>query len=228
MDECSSADKSGAKDIIGYPSHAYDPAELAADRFVHIAGVVLGGVGAIFLVAVAVQKTDGIGLLVTCLYAVCLLAVVGFSAAYNLSPPSRVREILRRLDHATIFFLIAGTYTALSLGHVDIQATRWPAFLAWSVAVAGASVKIAFPRRFELAAVAAYVGLGLIGFFSLVPMFHSLTSEVVILMSLGVALYVGGVIFHLWHGLRFHNAIWHAMVLCAAGCHYLAIVLNLR
>ena len=205
----------------------YDPIEFAADRIVHLLSVCLAVIGSIAVVILAARYTGALGIVATSLYAASLLAMVGFSAAYNLSPPSPTREILRRLDHATIFFLIAGTHSAITLGRVDTPYAQWLALFAWSVALVGATMKILYPRRFERLAVAAYVALGLIVSLALAPLAGSLSTAVVILVAVGAFLYVSGVAFHLWEGLRFQNAIWHALVLCAACCHYAAVVLNM-
>ena len=210
-----------------HPFPSYDPTEVAADRIIHILGVCFGAAGAVAIIVLAARNASALGIVATSLYAASLLAMVGFSAAYNLSPPSRTREILRRLDHATIFFLIAGTHSAITLGRFDTPWSQWLALFAWSVAIAGAAIKIVFPRRFERLAVAAYVAIGIIVFLSLTPLFASLSTAVLVLVSAGALLYLSGVAFHLWDGLRFQNAIWHGLVLCAACCHYAAIALNM-
>src|ERR1041384_3567405 len=86
----------------------YDPAEIVADRIIHALSVLFAVIGSVVIIALAAETSRALGIVATSLYAASLLAMVGFSAAYNLSKPSPVREILRRLDHATIFFLIAG------------------------------------------------------------------------------------------------------------------------
>jgi hemolysin III len=217
----------GAKGTFAHLYPTYEPAEVAADRLIHIVGVCLGTVGSIAVVVLAARTTGTLGLVATSLYAASLLAMLGLSAAYNLSRPSRLREILRRLDHATIYILIAGTHSAITLGRIDNAASRWLAVVAWGIAVTGAAIKIVFPRRFERAAVASYVALGAIVFLSLVPLADALRPGVLPLVGVGAVLYASGVIFHLWDGLRFQNAIWHAMVFCAACFHYAAIVLNM-
>ena len=217
----------GGGAVFAHNFPAYDAAEVAADRLVHIIGICLGAVGAIAIVTLAAQNLRPLGVVATSAYAVSLLAMFGFSAAYNLSPPSRMREILRRLDHATIYFLIAGTHSAIALGRIDTAASHWPAIFAWALAVAGAVIKIVYPRRFERAAVASYVVLGAIVVLSLVPLADALRPGVLTLVVAGAVLYVSGVAVHLWESLRFHNAIWHAMVLSAACCHYAAILLNM-
>jgi len=208
-----------------YP--VYDPAEYLADRVIHVLGVTFGVVGSIAIVILAAETSRPLGIVATSLYAASLLAMVGFSAAYNLAKPSPAREILRRLDHATIFFLIAGTHSAITLGRIDTAWSQWLAIVAWTIAIIGATMKIVYPRRFERVAVAAYVALGLLVFFSLAPLMSSLSVAVSTLVTIGSVLYISGVLFHLWDGLRFQNAIWHGLVLCAACCHYTAVVLNM-
>jgi hemolysin III len=205
----------------------YDPIEFVADKVVHLVGVGLGAIGAVIVIVLAASHAGALGIVATSLYASSLVATVGFSAAYNLSPPSPTRELLRRLDHATIFFLIAGTHSAMTLVRIDTPWSQWLALFAWSVALAGATLKFVYPRRFERLAVAAYLALGLTVFLALAPLVGMLRPEVVILVVAGSLLYVMGVVFHLWEQLRFQNAIWHALVLSAACCHYLAIVLNM-
>jgi hemolysin III len=215
---------------IGVLTHkfpVYDPTEVLVDSIIHVLGVLFAAIGSVVIVVLAAQTSNALGILATSLYAASLLAMVGFSAAYNLSKPSPFREILRRLDHATIFFLIAGTHSGITLGRIDTPWSQWLAVVAWSIAIVGATVKIVYPRRFERLAVAAYVALGLLVFFSLAPLWSSLDGTVVTLVTIGAVLYISGVVFHLWDGLRFQNAIWHGLVLCAASCHYAAIVLNM-
>lgn len=208
-----------------YP--VYDPTEVLADSVIHVLGVTFGVLGSIAVVVLAALNSQPLGIVATSLYAASLLAMVGFSAAYNLSRPSPMREVLRRLDHATIFFLIAGTHSAITLGRIETPWSQWLAVIAWSIAFTGATIKIVYPRRFERLAVVAYLALGLLVFFSLAPVLNSLSVAVLTLVTIGSVLYVSGVVFHLWDGLRFQNAIWHGLVLCAAGCHYAAVILNM-
>jgi len=79
------------------------------------------------------------------------------------------------------------------------------------------------PGRFDRLAVVLYLILGWSGVMFCGPMVASLPSLTFWLLAAGGVLYSMGVIFHLWRRLRFQNAIWHAFVLLAAGCHYAAV-----
>ena len=146
------------------------------------------------------------------------------SAAYNLSLGSPRREILRRLDHAAIFLMIAGTYTPLTT-HLVPQ--TWAALMTssvWSVAIVGAFAKLCYPHRVERMGLALYLALGWIIVIAWEALRSALDGETAALLISGGIVYTIGAGFHAWRSLQFHNAIWHGLVLLAAGCHYAAIL----
>ena len=146
------------------------------------------------------------------------------SAAYNLARPSRRKQLLRRLDHAVIFVMIAATYTpvtviALGEGSGDSLLT-----FVWAVAVLGACFKLMFPERLERAAVALYLLLGWSFVAAWEPIVAVVPRPALLLLALGGMLYSAGVAFFLLERLPYHTAIWHGFVLLAAACHYAAIL----
>src|ERR1700752_2886919 len=89
----------------------YRAGELAADRVIHMMGTLAGTVGSAILVGIAAAVAVLPTLFASLVYSVCLVAMLGCSAAYNLAINTSRRKFLRQLDHVAIFFLIAGTYT---------------------------------------------------------------------------------------------------------------------
>ncbi|MEO8557651.1 MAG: hemolysin III family protein [Rhodospirillales bacterium] len=202
-----------------------DRHELFADAAIHVLGVAMGVVGAAVLVPRIVQASSFMAGLSIVLYIFGLLAMLSFSAAYNLWPASPRREWLRRLDHSAIFLMIAGTYSPLTLGRVAGAWSLWLAAAVWAIALAGVWLKLNFPRRFDRLAIVLYLALGWLGIFAIGPLLDTMPTAALILVAVGGAIYSAGVAFHVWERLRFHNAIWHGFVLAAAACHYAAIVL---
>ena len=190
--------------------------------FAHVVGILCGLIGTLVLMLTA---SNGPLLLVVgaTLYAIGLLAMLGFSAAYNLWPPSPVKELLRRLDHAAIFVMIAGTFTPFLLARVGGAWGLGLLTFAWVVAIAGVAMKLLYPRRWERVTVALYIGLGL----SIVVVADQLAQSIspisAYLLIAGAVTYILGVVFHLWERLPYQNAIWHWMVLLAAVLHYSAV-----
>lgn len=198
--------------------------ELAADCIIHILGIAGGSIGGGALVALIAARGEWLELGALLIYAVGMIAMFGFSAAYNLARNSRWRAALRRCDHAAIFVMIAGSYTPFTLLRLD-GAWSWSLTTAvWSIAGIGVLIKLCRRRDLRYASAAPYLLLGWIGLIAIDPLFRSLGWETLGLIALGGALYMIGVGFHVWHRLPFQNAIWHAFVLAAASVHYAAVI----
>jgi hemolysin III len=202
----------------------YDRGEMIADGVVHAIGIGLGLIGAIAIVVLALESMPAVDVVSIVVYAVALIAMLGFSAAYNIWPISRVKWVLRRFDHSAIFLMIAGTYTPfIALLKSSLVAASLLAGV-WSTAAVGVALKLALPGRFDRLAVILYLLLGWSGIVAWRTVVASLPSASLWLLAAGGALYSAGVVFHAWKSLRFHNAIWHGFVLLAAGCHYAAVL----
>ena len=204
-----------------FPS--YSRGEYLADLAAHVLGLVLGLVATIALLVEASHYGQPLLLIGAGLYGLGLVAMLSCSAAYNLCPPSPMKSFLRRLDHAAIFIMIAGSYTPLLLNRVGGDWGFGLLSFVWLVASGGAFVKIMYPRRWEMFTIALYVGLGWSILVAINPLLQSVSVPSLILIGAGGVLYSIGVIFHLWDRLPYQNAIWHWLVLIAAACHYIAI-----
>lgn len=203
---------------------AYSHGELWADISAHAVGVTCGLVGTVILMVTAGASGSFLLILGASLYAVGLLSMLGFSAAYNLWPPSPVKELLRRFDHAAIFVMIAGTFTPFVMNRVGGTWGYGLLAFAWSVAVAGVAMKLVFPRRWERVTIALYIGLGLSILVIADQLGKSISPTSAWLLFAGSVTYILGVVFHLWERLPYQNAIWHWMVLTAAVLHYTAVL----
>ena len=198
--------------------------ELAADCAIHILGIAAGSVGGATLVALIAARGDWLELGALLIYAISMIAMFSFSAAYNLARNSRWRATLRRCDHAAIFVMIAGTYTPFTLLRLDGVWSWGLTTAVWTIAGAGMLIKLCRRCDLRYASAAPYLLLGWIGLIAIDPLFRSLGWETLGLIGVGGALYMIGVGFHVWERLPFQNAIWHAFVLAAASVHYAAVV----
>ncbi|MCL5776389.1 hemolysin III family protein [Limibaculum sp. FT325] len=210
------------------PFPAYSRAEHIADAVLHVLGVVAALVAVPVLVTLAAVWHGSLpAVLAASVYGASLIAMFAFSAAYHLVRHPGAKEILRRLDHAAIYVKIAGTYTpfAVLLGR-DEAATILAGI--WTAALVGLAIKVTAPRRLEALCLVLYLGMGWAALVVGGPIIEGLSEAGLILMVTGGALYTLGVVFHLWHGLPFQNAIWHALVLAASFVFYAAILVEVR
>lgn len=197
--------------------------EHIADAVVHVLGLVFGLAACTSLAMIALPSNDHLLKLALALYGGGLLAMLGCSALYNLTHHERAKAVFRRLDHAAIFVMIAGTYTPFTL--IAMGGAWGLGLLAfvWTVALGGVALKLFWPQRLERLSVIAYLLLGWSIVVALDPLLGSVSTAGLSLLLAGGLLYSLGVIFHLWTALPYQNAIWHLFVLAAAVCHFSAV-----
>ena len=202
----------------------YDEHEILADGIVHALGVVGGLIAVIVLLVCAAPTVGAWELTSVAIYGGGLMAVLVISAVYNLWPVSPVKWVLRRFDHSAIYLLIAGTYTPFIM-QMRGEITAIVLLVGvWAGSLAGIVLKLCLPGRFDRLAILLYLLLGWSGVMAYEAVFGALPGSTLTLLAAGGLLYTVGVVFHMWEGLRFQNAIWHAFVLVAAGCHYGAVL----
>lgn len=202
----------------------YSRPERLADAVIHVVGVVFALAACAALAIALLPSRDALLWLALGLYGAGLLAMLCCSALYNLCAPGRWKDVFRRLDHAAIFVMIAGTYTPFML--IALGGAWGYGLLAfvWTVALCGVALKLLWPRRFDRLSVVAYLLLGWSIVVVIGPLFDAVSTSGLALLGAGGLLYSLGVVFHLWHRLPYQNAVWHAFVLAAAACHFSAVL----
>jgi hemolysin III len=197
--------------------------EQIADGYIHVVGIAGALIGIVVLCSNA--RLEGAREFLSVLaYCGGLIGMLVCSAAYNMVSSPRLKPVLRRFDHAAIFVMIAGTYTPFTVNRLQ---SGWSAAMTaavWSIAVVAGTAKLFMPRRLERYSLLLYLALGWIGLIALKPLIAGLDTKMLVLLGAGGARYSLGTIFHVWRGLSYQNAVWHAFVLAAAGCHYAAVL----
>ena len=156
-------------------------------------------------------------------YALCLLSMLVFSAAYNLCPVSPRKWLLRRFDQSAIYLLIAATYTPFITQFNDRDLAASLLVAIWSAAAVGIVLRLLFPGRFDRLSLVLYIAMGWSGVIAYDKAVASLSGSILMFIATGGVLYTLGVIFHLWKRLHYQNAIWHAFVFFGAACHFNAV-----
>jgi len=206
-----------------HESISYTSAERQADAVVQICATLLAFSGTVWLILNASSATR----LSLAIYGFGLVAVFASSLAYTFAPPGRSKELLRRLDHAMIFVMIAGTCTPLAAHRLSYPWNNVMLLTVWVGAVLGITLKCMFPRRFEYAGLILCVALGLSALVTIWLMHSAMTAANLDLLVAGACVYLLGVAVLLLDRVRFHNAGWHALVLIAASLHFAAITREL-
>lgn len=202
-------------------------AEQIADGTMHVIGLAaaIAGATALMVWAALTVPPERIWPLIP--YVVGLVASFALSAAYNLTLHRRIRAVLRRFDHAAIYLLIAGTYTPMAL--IGIGGGRgWAlAIAAWSLALLGIILKLAFFHRWPRLGFGLYLAQGWLGVLAAWPMITALPLAALVLLLIGGVTYTMGTLFYA-KAWPFSTAIWHGHVIAAAATHYVAVILVTR
>ena len=213
-----------AESAVAKVVRLYSRHEEAADLVVHVLGIVFAINASLWLLF----HVTGLPVVVSVtVYCAGLLAMIGFSAAYNLMPQHRPSKAwLRRLDHAAIFIMIAGTYTPFAVNRLGPPYGAAVLAAIWMAATVGVVLKIVFPRRFERTSMALYLAMGWMIVTVIVPLSRSMAAFDFWLLSAGGLVYSAGVVFYVIERIPYHKAIWHAAVLAAAVLQFSAVALE--
>lgn len=207
------------------PREGYTRAERRLDSVIHISGVGAALLAVPVLIGAAIMRSLETGsssfIVAITVYGVCLLAMLGASALYNIGIKPGLDWLLQRIDHAAIYLKIAGTYTPFTL--ISGQGLGLLAGL-WVAAALGTALKLFSPVRFRFVALALYLAMGWAGVLILPSLAPLLPSATLVLMILGGVVYTTGVVFYLWTRLPYHFAIWHIFVLVASILFYAAVM----
>lgn len=201
----------------------YSRLEHGVDAAVHVLGIVF----AVAATGWLMWNVSGVATVAAVsVYCAGLLAMIIASAAYNLAPSGRLKDVLRRFDHSAIFVMIAATYTPFAAERLGYPVGDTILVLNWSAAIFGVGMKMFFPRRFEKVSIALYLAMGWLIVTAIEPLAASIAAIDFWLLIAGGLIYSAGIAFYLIERIPFHKAIWHGFVLAAAAVHFAAVAIE--
>ena len=190
----------------------------------HIAGAVLALCGTFVLVVLAAVKGDPWKVVSVSIYGVTLVMLYSFSALYH-SLRGRAKDILRKLDHHSIYLLIAGSYTPFCL--VSLRGPwGWTLLgVVWGLAVIGSLQELRPKRGARKLSIVIYVGMGWAALVALVPLQQALGPFGFAWLLAGGLFYTIGIVFYtLDYRITHAHGIWHLFVIAGSAAHYVAIL----
>jgi len=204
----------------------YSQNEELANSITHGIGIALSVGSTVVLTMKAVATADPWRMVTYPLFGLTMILLYTASTLYHGHPNPQYKARLKVLDHISIFYLIAGTYTPITL--VAMRGNwGWTIFaVVWGLALAGTVFKLFFTGRFTVVSTALYVAMGWIAAAAVVPLFQSVPGQTLVWLLAGGLFYTVGIVFYAWHRLPFNHAIWHLFVLGGTACH-LVVVLTL-
>jgi len=190
----------------------------------HGIGVLLSIAALVVLVVFAAIKGNAWHVVSFAIFGSTLILLYLNSTLYHSFTRPKVKNVFARLDHVSIFLLIAGTYTPFVLTALR-GVLGWVLFgIIWGLAITGIVIRSIYLTRFRKLMVVLYVLMGWMFAFVAGPMVKNLPEISVILLFAGGVCYSIGVIFYMWRNLKFGHGIWHLFVLGGSILHFFSVL----
>ena len=213
-------------DALDMIDHYQTRAERLADLYVHLVGLVLAAVGGGVLATLSAVYGGPSTAIATAIYALCLVAMLAISTIYNYTNPCAARPVLRRMDEAAIFLMIAGSYTPFTTQRFEGAWAIGFTLTVWAIAFAGVMAKMVAPRISDVFWSGVYVLFGWLAVIALKPMMETVHPVALGLLVLGGLIYTAGVFVFISPKVKYRRAIWHGFVVAGAGVHWVAILVG--
>lgn len=194
----------------------------------HAFAFVLSVLAAVVLIVLA---PAGRATVAAAIYGAGLIALFGGSALYHRWPgPARVKPVLQRIDHSTIFVFIAASYTPIALIVLRGPLVSVLLSVAWTGAAMGVAFSLGWIQAPRAVIAASYLALGWVAVIAIPQLLAELQAAPLVLLGTGGLLYsIGAVIYARqrpdpWPRTFGFHEIFHALVIAAAAAHYVAVV----
>ena len=201
----------------------YSPIEEKINIISHASGFILSIVALVLLVTHANLHGDVWHIVSFSIFGASLIILYAASTFYHSAKKSELRNRLKIFDHASIYVLIAGTYTPFTL--VTLKGTiGWVIFgISWGLAVTGIILKLFFTGKYNLISTIMYVLMGWVIVFAIKPLINNLPLEGFLWLLAGGISYTIGAILYSIKKIKFNHAIFHLFVLTGSFCHFMSV-----
>lgn len=214
--------------IMDQEYNFYSKGEELANAITHGVGTILAIVGTVFLLIMAISSGDYYRILGVSVYCFTLIILYLGSTLYHSLPGRVTKKVFRILDHASIYLLIAGTYTPIVLINMSTSKFSMGILLGvWILAIVGIVFKAFFVGKFEKLSTLLYIAMGwavILNFKGVIAMVPPL---VILFLVLGGLAYTLGCIFFTVDKIPFNHAIWHLFVLAGSALHFVSVLLSI-
>lgn len=189
----------------------------------HGVGSLLAVAGTVVLIVFSAIYTDAWAVVSSAIYGGSLIILYTMSTLYHALTNEKAKKVMRVMDHATIFLLIAGTYTPITL--VSLRGVLgWVLFgFIWASAIVGIVLNSIDLERYRKISVVCYVIMGWAIVFAIVPLIQSMPVISLVFLLIGGLMYSVGVVFYAIKKIKYFHSIWHLFTIGGSVFHYFAI-----
>lgn len=206
-------------------THTFSKGEEIANTVTHGIGILTSIAALVLLIVFAAINGTPLHLATFIVYGVTMIMLYTASTLLHALPKGKAKNVFEILDHSSIYFFIAGSYTPITLIIMD-GALGWTLFgIVWGLAIAGTVFKVFFVKRFILASTLLYVLMGWLAVFGWSDITSTVGTGGIALLVAGGVVYSLGAVFYVWRAFPYHHAVWHLFVLGGTVLHFFFVLL---
>ena len=206
---------------------AYSKGEEIASATIHGLGILFGIAALAILATLAAIYGNAWTIVGVCIFGTSVVWMYAASTLYHAIPYERTKVLLKKLDHISIFYLIAGTYTPFLLD--PIRSTgAWVAFgIIWGLTLIGTVLKLCTkPNGAKLWSIGLYLAMGWMVVFLLGKLIGSISTAGIVFLAAGGLFYTIGVVFYVQKKRPYMHAVWHLFVLGGTIMHFFSVLFS--
>ena len=193
----------------------------------HGVGCLLSVAGLVVLVVFSALKSDAWSVVSSAIYGGSLVVLYCMSTLYHAITNEKAKKFFRIMDHNTIFFLIAGTYTPITLDVLrrNDPVLGWVLFgIVWGAAVLGICLNSIDLTKYSKPSVVCYIAMGWVIIFAIKPMLTAMSAFSLWFLVIGGVFYTVGVIFYAIKKVKYFHSVWHIFTIAGSAFQYFAIL----
>lgn len=206
---------------------AYTRGEEAANMITHIIGGAFGIAYLVLCVIIAAFHHSPMGVVTSSIYGVSVITVFTMSAVYHGVRPEMAKKVLQVIDHCMIYFMIAGTYTPITmcLLRKGNAAMGWIIFgIVWAITALAVTLTAIDLKKYKVFSMICYIALGWCIIIYLPQTLRALTwGGSIFLVTGGVMYTIGAVLYGIGKKKRYMHAVFHTFVVLASVLHFFCI-----
>lgn len=195
----------------------------------HIVGGGFGVVALVLCIIMAAVKGNALGVISSIIYGTTLITLYTMSSVYHGLKPGTGKKVLQVLDHCTIYFLIAGSYTPILLGPMlrTYPVIAWILMgIVWGCAALACTLTAIDLKKYNTLSMFCYLAMGWCIIFFIKQTFEVMTFPGgALLLTGGIAYTIGAVLYGVGSKIRYMHSIFHLFILLGSVLHFFAILL---
>jgi hemolysin III len=205
----------------------YTRSEELANAISHLAGAGLAAAGLVMMIVFSAMRGNAWHIVSTSIFGSTMLVMFLSSGMAHALKEGKAKDLFFTIDRISIFLLIAGTYTPITL--IVIKGTLgWVIFgLEWGLATLGIILTFIKPgqseRRLNYLFIGLYAMMGWLFLVVIIPVFKSFSMMGILWILIGVLCYTAGMFFYSMAKFRFYHLVWHLLVIGGCLSHFFAI-----